>query len=79
MKIKDGIVISKSDLEYCKDYLTIGWFNSTHTNYVIKQIDKIIKESQPLEPIIRDAYFKEDALFELTEGDFNDYINGKEI
>lgn len=34
---------------------------------------------KPLESIVRDAYFEEDCLNELTPADFNDYINQTEI
>ena len=84
MKIKDGIVVSKADLIEWKRILENEIKNSTQIERIcieatFKTIDKIILESQPIEPIIRNAYFKEDTLFQLTEGDFNDYINEIEI
>ena len=42
-------------------------------------MDHFKSHLKPLEPIVRDAYFEEDCLNELTPADFNDYINETEI
>jgi len=45
----------------------------------VNDIIDIVNNLKPLEPIVKDAYFKEDYLNELTPADFNDYINENEI
>jgi len=78
MKIKDGIVVSKSDLEEWKRRLTenIPKLQCIEdiivSNNTFATICKIISESQPLEPIIRDAWKCEDNTLD-------DYINEKKI
>lgn len=61
MKIKDGIVISKSDLEKWKiaheEFIaTAGLFQKALYETSLATINKVIEESKLLEPIIRDAY-----------------------
>ena len=46
---------------------------------IYEVLEYIKSQSKPLEPIVRDAYFKEDYLYELTPADFNDYLNETEI
>jgi len=77
MKIKEGLVVSKSDLEKWKlaheEFIkTAGLFQKAIYETSLATINRVIKESQPLEPIIRDAWKSEDNTLD-------DYINETEI
>ena len=86
MKINECSVIDKEALQLTIKMLELSKLSDMQTkidtnnvNIVIKTLEEIIKNSKPLEPIVRDAYFEEDCLNELTPADFNDYINQTEI
>ena len=71
MKIKDAVVI---DIELLNEVVNqLGLTRNTDLS------NKLLFKHRKLEPIVRDAYFKEDYLFELTQADFNDYLNDTEI
>ena len=71
MKIKDAVVIPRWVLNQIIEELN----DSDKNDYACT----LNIESKELEPIVKDAYFKEDYLFELTPADFNDYLNDTEI
>jgi hypothetical protein len=45
---------------------------------IYEVLEYIKSHSKPLEPIVRDVYFKQ-YLYELTPADFEDYINETDI
>ena len=85
MKINEASVIDKEALQLTIKMLELSKLSDMQTkidtnnvNIVIKTLEEIIKNSKPLEPIVRDAvdfaYYNSD----LWEG-FDEYINETEI
>ena len=85
MKINECSVIDKEALQITIKMLELSKLSDMQTkidtnnvNIVIKTLEEIIKNSKPLEPIVRDAvdfaYYNSD----LWEG-FDQYINETEI
>ena len=85
MKINECSVIDKEALQLTIKMLELSKLSDMQTkidtnnvNIVIKTLEEIIKNSKPLEPIVRDAvdfaYYNSD----LWEG-FDEYINETEI
>lgn len=69
--IKDCVVIEQDLLN--EIVIQLGLSRNTELS------NKLLFNHRKLKPIVEDAYFKEDYLFELTPADFNDYLNETEI
>ena len=86
MKINECAVIDKEALQLTIKILELSKLSDMQTkidtnnvNIVIKTLEEIIKNSKPLEPIVRDAYA--DGMY--TDGDWeycsNKYVKETEI